>query len=150
MEEQLTEEILHKKTPEELTALLYSACIKSLEQSKVEINNRNYHNANLLLIKANDILYRLGAGINYESGPISDQLEMLYNYIAEKVIQANLQKSVLLIDEVLIVLKMITDAWNAAINKRKEDTYGNMKIKNKVSAYDLLYPNTHSDINLKK
>ena len=150
MEEQLTEELLHKKTPEELTSLLYTACIESLEQAKVEINNKSYHNANLLLQKANDILYRLGAGINYEAGTVSDQLEMLYNYMADKLIQANLQKSVGIIEEVLTVLVMISDAWTEAMNNRKDESRVNSKINKKVSAYNLDYTNSYNDVNLKK
>ncbi len=150
MEELLTEEQLHKKTPEELTTLLYSACIENLEQAKVEINNTNYHNANLLLQKTNDILYRLGAGINYEAGPVSDQLEIMYNYMAEKLIQANITKSNMLIDEVLVIIRIINDAWIEAMNKATEGTNVNIKVKNKVSAYDQDYTNSYNDVNLKK
>ena len=150
MEELLAEEQLHKKTPEELTTLLYNSCIENLEQAKLEISNANYQNANIFLQKANDILYRLGAGINYEAGPVSDQLEIMYNYMAEKLIQANITKSNILIDEVLGIIRIINDAWVEAMTKVSEGTNLNVKVKNKVSAYDQDYTNSYNDVNLKK
>ena len=53
------------------------------------------------LQKANDILKRLGVGINYEAGIIADQLDMLYNYMADKLIEANLKKDPEIIKEVI-------------------------------------------------
>ena len=150
MEELLTEELLHKKTPEELTTLLYTACIDNLKQAKIEIDSKKYYNANRLLQKANDILYRLGAGINYEAGPVSDQLEMLYNYIAEKLIQANLQKSTEVIDEIIALLGIIHNAWTEATHNAKETNKVDAKINKKVSAYDLAFTNSYNDVNLKK
>ena len=148
MKELLTEEILHKKTPEELTTLLYATCIEKLEQAIVEINNKNFYTANLLLQNANDILYRLGAGINYDAGPVSDQLEMLYNYMAEKLVQANLQKDIKGIEEVLTLIKMISAAWSEALQKRTNGPQVNAK--NKVSAYDIDYNSNYADVNIKK
>ena len=45
--------------------------------------------ANKKLQKTNDILHRLGAGLNYEAGIIADQLDTLYNYMADRVIEGN-------------------------------------------------------------
>ena len=50
-----------------------------------DINGKNLIDANKKLQKANDILYRLGAGLNYEAGIIADQLDALYNYMAERI-----------------------------------------------------------------
>ena len=48
--------------------------------------------ANTKLQKVNDLLERLGAGLNYEAGIIADQLDTLYNYMANQVIEGNLKK----------------------------------------------------------
>ena len=78
----LTEEIIYKKTPQELTALLYEGIMENLESAIVFIDEQNYIEANKKLQKANDILHRLGVGLKYEAGPIAEQLDTLYNFMA--------------------------------------------------------------------
>ena len=81
----LTEEIIYKKTSQEITSLLYEACLTSLEEAIEYINNKDFVLAHNKLTKANDILDRLELGLNYDAGIIADQLDMLYNYMADKV-----------------------------------------------------------------
>lgn len=134
MTEIFTESAIHQKTPQEITALLYEACITSLEDAITDINNKDYILANRKLQKANDILHRLGAGLNYDAGIIADQLDMLYNYMADKLVEANLTKDVSIIEEVLHPLEEITVAWNQAMKKKVADPTA--AIRKKASAYE--------------
>jgi flagellar secretion chaperone FliS len=127
-----TEEALHKKTPEELTALLYEAFLSNLEEAKEAIAKKEMIEANTKLQKANDILYRLGAGLNYEAGIIADQLDEVYNYLAERLIQANLIKEVEPIDEAIKLVTSISEAWNEAMEKRTDSLSHTNKQKNKA------------------
>ena len=70
--------------------------------------------------------------------------------MAEKLIQANIQKSTEIIDEILALLVIIHNAWTEAINNAKEANKVDAKINKKVSAYDLAYTNRYNDVNLKK
>lgn len=130
----LTEEALYKKSPQEITALLYEACLTNLEESIDDINNKDYVIANKKLQKANDILQRLGAGLNYEAGIIADQLDALYNYMADKVVEANYKKDTQLIEEVIKAIEPIALAWNEALKKKSAQTSNVMK--NKTMAYE--------------
>jgi flagellar protein FliS len=116
----LTEQTLHQKSPQELTSLLYQACMEKLEKASEAIRQQNYLLSNRLLQSCNDILYRLGAGLNYEAGIIADQLEAIYNYMAERLIQANLTKDASLVEEVLGLLKIIDEAWSIAMEKGQD------------------------------
>lgn len=128
----LTEEALFKKTPQEITALLYEACLTNLEEAIDDIYNKDYVIANKKLQKANDILHRLGAGLNYEAGIIADQLDALYNYMADKVVEANYKKDTKLIEEVIKALEPIALAWNEALKKKTIQT----GLRNKAMAYE--------------
>lgn len=134
MTEIFTESAIHQKSPQEITALLYEACITNLEDAITDINNKDYVLANRKLQKANDILHRLGAGLNYDAGIIADQLDMLYNYMADKLVEANLKKDVTIIQEVLNSLEEITVAWNKAMKNKTADPAA--AIRKKVSAYE--------------
>lgn len=130
----LTENDIHGKTPQELTSLLYETCIDKLENATQAIKKKNFIEANTLLQGCNDILYRLGAGLNYEAGIIADQLEVIYNYMAEKLIQANIQKDVNIINEVVSLLTMLDEAWKDAM--KKGNASANQTAKRKAMAYE--------------
>ncbi|WP_458411844.1 flagellar export chaperone FliS [Schinkia sp. CFF1] len=130
----LTEEALFKKSPQEITTLLYEVSIDSLEEAIDAINDKAYDIANQKLTKVNDILYRLGAGINYEAGIIADQLEALYDYMANKLIEANLKKDIKVIEEVVNILQAISTSWNEAL--KKGATPQNSKFRKSSSAYE--------------
>jgi len=117
----ISNEALHKKTPQEITALLYEACLDNLELAKQAMEEKDLMVANEKLQKANDILHRLGAGINYEAGIVADQLDALYNYLADRVVQANYDKDPRIIDEVINNIELISVSWNEA-QKKNVDT----------------------------
>ncbi|MED4350976.1 flagellar export chaperone FliS [Schinkia azotoformans] len=129
-----TEDALFKKSPQEITALLYEACLTNLEEAIDDINSKDLIIANKKLQKANDILNRLGAGLNYEAGIIADQLDALYNYMADKVVEANYKKDPRLIEEVIKSLEPIALAWNEALKKKPSQGPGGLR--NKAMAYE--------------
>lgn len=137
----LSEELIHKKSPQEITALLYEACIINLEKSITAIHSKNYIDANEHLQKSNDILYRLGGGINYEAGIVADQLEALYDYMANKLIEANLRKDTQLIKEVLHIMEQIAAGWNQALQKKTDDQSGDFKQKSLAYEQNVRYDN---------
>lgn len=134
MASMFTESAIHQKTPQQLTALLYEACLNNLEGSIEDIQNKDYVIANYKIQKANDILHRLGAGINYEAGIIAEQLDMLYNYMADRLVEANLNKDTEIIKEVIRSLEEISSAWNQALKNKAANPAA--IIRQRASAYE--------------
>ncbi|OLS35963.1 flagellar export chaperone FliS [Alkalihalophilus pseudofirmus] len=130
----LTNEALHQKSSQELTALLYEACLMNLEDALGLIDQKEFVEANAKLQKASDIIHRLGAGINYEAGIIADQLEQVYNYAADKIVEANIKKDKAMIEEVIQIIESIMSSWNEAM-KSKKDIQPKM-MKQKANAYE--------------
>jgi flagellar protein FliS len=116
----ISKEALHKKSAQEITALLYEACLNNLEAAKAAINEKDLMFANEKLQKASDIVERLGVGINYEAGIIADQLDTVYNYMSDRLIQANYHKDVTAIDEVILLVTQISSAWYQARKSNKD------------------------------
>lgn len=116
--EVLTNEVLYKKTPQELTAFLYEGLIENLETARDLLAENQLFEANRKLQKSNDIVERLGIGLKYEAGPIAEQLDSLYNYMASQIILANRKKDASLIENVLRIIGPIAQAWNTAIKKK--------------------------------
>jgi flagellar secretion chaperone FliS len=129
----LTNEVLYQKSPQELTALLYEGIMTNLEESIELLNEKKLIEANGKLQKANDILHRLGVGLKYEAGPIAEQLDTLYNYMARQLIEANIRKDPQLIKNVLKIIQPIAQAWNETLKKK---VHSQSSISKKVSAYE--------------
>jgi flagellar protein FliS len=130
----LTNEALHQKSAQELTALLYEACLTNLETAISEIEHKNFIEANEKLKKASDIIQRLGSGLNYEAGIIADQLDQIYNYMADQIIEANFKKDLVIIEEVIKLVTVLLNSWNEAM-KTKRDVQAK-GIKQKALAYE--------------
>lgn len=129
----LTNELIFQKTPQELTALLYEACMENLEAAIICIDENNLIDANKKLQKANDILHRLGVGLKYEAGPIAEQLDNLYNFMATELIEANLKKDTKKIKGVLKIIGEIAGAWNTAMKQTPNPA---RTLNKKVAAYE--------------
>lgn len=113
--ELLTNEVIYKKTPQELTAFLYEGLIVNLEAARDLIAENKLFEANQKLQKSNDIVERLGIGLKYEAGPIAEQLDSLYNYMANQIILANRNKDTSVIENILRIIGPIAQAWNTAM-----------------------------------
>lgn len=128
--EWITKEIVYQKTPQQLTALLYEAGLKQFTKAAAYIQQENFVEANRSMQKINDIVERLGAGLNYEAGIIADQLDQMYNYIADTVVQANLKKDAVTLRDAERLFQILSDTWNEALKtaparpaRRKQNAY---------------------------
>ena len=130
----ISQETLHKKTSQELTLLLYEAALNNLELAIDQINVPNYEAANEHLQKTNDIFYRLGVGLNYDAGVLSDQLEQLYNYLADELVKANFYKDTDRIKHVHTIVHTLFTAWIEA-GKKSKDASDRSNIK-QTNAYE--------------
>nr|WP_065410469.1 flagellar export chaperone FliS [Bacillus wudalianchiensis] len=130
----LTKEMIYQKSSQELTALLYEAAVTNLKTAIKQLENQQYIEANQAMQKVNDILHRLGVGLNYESGIIADQLDALYNYMADQLIEANIKKDASLAKEILTILEEITGAWTATM--KAKPTLKQSSFRKQSSAYE--------------
>lgn len=108
--------------------------IEQLHRSIEDIEEKRFIDANKKLQKINDILYRLGAGLNYEAGIIADQLDTLYNYMAERVIEGNKKKDASVIGEVLSIAERLASSWNEALKNKPNEKQ--MLHRRKTRAYE--------------
>ena len=130
----LTDEWIYQKNSQELTSLLYEGLSDLLNKSIEDIKDKKYIDANKKLQKTNDILYRLGAGLNYEAGIIADQLDALYNFMAERVIEGNKKKDITIIQEILSISERLASAWNEAMKSKPSQKQ--TQIRKKANAYE--------------
>ena len=117
MDHYLEQKILSAK-PEELTYMLYEGIIKFLKQSKIYIEDNNREKSHESLLKAQNIISELRSTLDTKI-ELSKNLDSLYIFMNEKLVEANINKSTQNIDIVIELATDLKDTWKQAMDKLK-------------------------------
>jgi len=109
---------INTATPEELTLMLYNGLVKFLMQAQSAIDAKNIEKANNAILKAQAIIveFRTTLDMNFE---VSQNLELLYDYMYRQLTQANIKKDNTIVEEVLGMAKELRDTWAQAMKLAK-------------------------------
>lgn len=102
----------------ELTLMLYNGAIKFCNIAIDSIEKKDIPRAHENLIKAQDIIMELRITLN-KKYPIAIEMEQLYDYIYDTLIQANLKKDISKIQEACGLIRNYRDAWQEAMKKSR-------------------------------
>lgn len=112
-----------QSTPAELTLMLYNGCIKFLNQAKKGIEAGNVEQKNINLQKAQNILRELSVTLDM-SIPLSESLLSLYDYLMNRLIEANIKNDLTIIQEVEEFVLDFRDTWKQVIQMDRQQKYG--------------------------
>lgn len=110
-------------SPGELTLMLYNGCIKFIRQAQSGIEAGDIEKANNSIIRCQDILEELMVTLKPEY-EISASLSALYDYIYNRLIDANIAKDISILDEVLGLVTELRDTWAEVIRINRRQVYG--------------------------
>ncbi|MBN2039961.1 MAG: flagellar export chaperone FliS [Spirochaetes bacterium] len=115
-----------------LIVMLYDGAIKFLNIALNNMDIKTYDVVNTNILKAQDIITELLLSLNMkEGGEISSNLFNLYLYFKKRLLEANIQKSPEIVQEVLNHLTVMRDSWDK-ISAKETPTDG-MNINKKGS-----------------
>lgn len=108
--------------PEELTLMLYNGLIRFIIQAQKAIEENDTERAHDNIIKAENILLEFEATLDnqYE---ISHNLFLLYDYMYQRLVNANLKKDPEILAEVLRFATELRDTWAQAMKTIKEQAH---------------------------
>lgn len=99
-------------SPHKLISLLYNACLQNGARAKRALAAGQNQDAHAAILKMQDIIYELIACLNEEQGgEISRNLKQLYMYMIDRLVEANMKKTVEPITETIELLEPIKNAW---------------------------------------
>lgn len=101
-------------TPEELTHLLYKGAVKFITLAIKAVEGNNLEEAHTNIVKAQNIYRELLVTLD-EKYPISKNLASLYEYIIERLVQANVKKDKEELNQALGMSKEFVEVWGEAI-----------------------------------
>jgi flagellar secretion chaperone FliS len=114
-------------TPIELTMILYEGAIASLHKYKQLFADKQHEQACDELIKGQDMIRALRDSLDLSVSNIGAGLYRLYEYMLRKLINANIDKNMNPVDEVIHMLTDLKDTWRQASANHIEDPRANAK-----------------------
>ena len=94
----------------ELTLMLYDGAIKFCNIAIMCIEKNDIPGANTNIKKTEAIIEEFLATLDHKY-PVAKDFENVYNYLHERLVEANLKKDPEILNEVLVHLRTMRDTW---------------------------------------
>jgi flagellar secretion chaperone FliS len=110
-------------SPGELTLMLYNGCLKFIGLARTAIEMKNTEQKNTNLLKAQKIIQELMVTLNMDL-EVSKPLMQMYDYINRRLIEANIQSDVAILDEVEDYVLDFRNTWKEVIQINRRLQHG--------------------------
>lgn len=111
-----TENQIMTASPARLVSMLYEGGIRFLDEAVEAVEAGDFIKANEKIKRAQDIVMELNLSLDMENGgSIAQNLRALYNYIFQRLIQANVKKDTEILKEVRSIFSDLNGAWKEAM-----------------------------------
>lgn len=105
-------------SPHRLTLMLYNGAIQFAGNAKSAIEEKDIVKTNYYVQKVQNIIYELISSLNIkQGGQLAENLQSLYLYIIDRLMEANIKKQAAPLNEVIGMLQELKSAWEE-IGKR--------------------------------
>lgn len=101
-------------TPAELTLMLYEGIIKFCNMAISANEKKDIAKAHSNIIKAEGIILELRSTLDSKY-PVAKELDAIYDYIYDRLTEANLKKDNAILEEVLYFARELRDTWKEAM-----------------------------------
>jgi flagellar protein FliS len=107
---------------EKILLMLYEGAIRFTKQARVAMNDKKVAEKGKAISKATAILSELMATLDFKiGGQLAQDLENLYIFMIDKLIEANVHNKVECLDEVEKLLNTLYTAWKDVIENPRPD-----------------------------
>jgi len=102
--------------------MCYEGAIESLNIGKQKLIEKDYEEKGRALTKAQDIINELSSSLDFEKGgAIAKSLDSLYNYMLRRILDADQEKDISAIEEVIGMLNELKSAWEDVFYKQDSE-----------------------------
>ena len=106
-------------SPAELTLMLYDGAIKFCNIAIAAVEQKDIEKAHINIVKTQRIIehFRLTLDMKY---PVAQDFDRVYEYLARRLVQANIKKDKEILEEVLTHLHSMRDTWKEVMRINRE------------------------------
>ncbi|MBE6064845.1 flagellar export chaperone FliS [Clostridium cochlearium] len=100
---------------EQLLLMVVDGAVKFSKIAKQGIEEKDIKKAHENIIKTQNIFYELMATLDVEKGgEWAENLMKIYDFIIQRLLEANIKKDVKIMDEIIPIIEDIRDTWHEA------------------------------------
>jgi flagellar protein FliS len=101
-------------SPHKVIQMMFAGALERLAQGRYAIEQNNLEFKGVSLGKAVSIVAGLNSSLNMEAeGDVAGNLSALYDFMLQKISDANMNNDVQAIDDATGILRVIKEAWDA-------------------------------------
>lgn len=97
-------------TPAQLTLMLYDGAIKFCNLAIAAVEKADIEKAHINIRKVENIIEEFRATLNFKY-PVAQEFEKVYEYLARRLVEANIKKDKEILEEVNGHLHVMRDTW---------------------------------------
>ena len=97
-------------SPAELTLMLYEGAIKFCNRAIVAVEKNDIEGAHNAIMRTENIIVEFQSVLNRKY-PVAKEFDNVYDYIMDRLREANMTKDKEILEEVLTHLRTMRDAW---------------------------------------
>lgn len=105
-------------SPEELTLMLYNGLVKFIMRALDAVEKNRIEEAHSNIVRAQDIVQEFMLTLDRKY-PVAASLELIYDYMLRRLIEANIRKDAEILNEVLNMVRQLRDTWEQAMKLAK-------------------------------
>lgn len=103
-------------TPAQLVLIVLDAVVGRLQAALTGLGEARADQASNAILRAQALIGELRLALRREVGPVADNLDALYDFMQQRLVQANLKKDAALISEVQGMVRDLREAWEQAMS----------------------------------
>lgn len=109
-----TAALVENASPHKLTQMLMQGCLQRLAEAKGALQRKDVPTKGLAIGKAIDIIGGLQISLNKEvpGSTLPQQLDSLYAYMQQRLLEANLKNDMAMVDEVAGLMRTVKEGWD--------------------------------------
>lgn len=105
---------------EQLLLMVVDGAVKFSKIAKQGIEEKDIKKAHENIVKTQNIFYELMATLDVEKGgEWAENLMKIYDFIIQRLLEANIKKDVKIMDEIIPIIEDIRDTWHEAYKVSK-------------------------------
>ncbi len=105
-------------SPAELTLMLYDGAIKFGNIAIAAMNENDVQKAHTNILKVQKIIEEFRSTLDFKY-PVAKDFDNVYSYLQQRLLQANMKKDPVIMEEVLSHLRSMRETWAEVIKKSK-------------------------------